>query len=785
MSAAAPGPAQRRCWFLLAAALLGLAQLPVGLLAPPGRPGLRAYPPLVARGGLEVYPVHQGFVPNGVYPATTPDSAYPGIEKFGSWLGGNESTGRLETPWFRPGGAFELLVAGYPSTHGNSVTLELRRPGDEPPGGATTRRTLEFDDAHERWVWQHVRLRAEESAGGLTEARLVAVDAGTGPAGWLGVSAPFHEGRHTLTWSLEVLGRFALAVGAAVTALAGAGLAWRWQVRARCGGEEPGGWASLAFVPLPGAAWLVGTALLAWRLAPGVNPAWVSAVGLAPLFGFCAGVFARAPGRTLASATEWRVLGVAGLVLAVALTKASVSVGPAGELYGGTVSRTLEVGGRSDSRIAFHTVQLVAHGTPPFSPVGRGYFAPWGFSSRGPLLALASAPLVLATGAQVPVTMPDQPWLPFDPEGFTAYRLAMMALGAAALLPLFAAAGALLGGDQRGLRAVALAALTPFVVHEVWFTWGKLPTAGCLAAAVYGLANRRFGAAGACVAVGYLCHPLALLYLPFLGLGALWRAATAGEGDPLRRGGRALAAGVRFVVPVGLALGFWRWVGRGEDGQGQGFFLNYLFGPSTWQAFDFGVWARHRGESLLNTLFPGWLFFVNSGEPEMNALDHPSPPVVRWFFLYWNTLPFGLGIVGFWTLCRRWGQVARARPGVFALAGVAPFALFAIYWGAAATGLMREGLHPWVLSLLVLAAAAATGTGKGVGPWLLAGRGVEVLALAWLPTLRTSPLLPRPAYAWVDGTMLALNLAALAALTVACFRVYRTAEPAPEASAPR
>ncbi|MBV9127422.1 MAG: hypothetical protein JO117_04975, partial [Verrucomicrobia bacterium] len=563
-----PAASPRRSRWLLAAAVLALAQLLIGPLAPPQRPGPRAYPPLVARGGLDVYPVHDGFVENGVYPGTAADTAYPGIEKFGSWLGGDESTGRLEAPWFEPGDAFDLLVAGYPSTHGNSLTLELRRRGDPTPD-AVTRRPLLFEDAHEQWVRHHIRLRGEKSSAGdgAMEARLIAVDNGTGPAGWLGVSAPFHEGRHTLLWSLAVLGRFALALGAVTTALAGAGLALRWTLRT-CGGTS--WWKNLALVPLPGAAWLVGTALLAWRLAPGVNGCWAAAAGLAPLFLFCAIIFARAPAAGLASAAEWRVLRLAGLVLVFALTKATVSVGPAGELYGDTISRSLEVGSRSDSRIAFHTVQLVAHGTSPFSTLGRSYFTQWGFTARGPLPGLASAPLVLVAGARVPVTMPDQLWLPFDVEGFAVYRLAMMALGAAALLPLYAAAGALLGAgdarraEQRGLLAVALAALTPFVIHEVYFTWGKLSTAGGLAAAVHCLAARRFAAAGVLVAVAYLCHPLTLLYTPFLGLGALWLAAATGEDRSwVACARRALAAGICFTLPVLLAVGFWRWVGTG------------------------------------------------------------------------------------------------------------------------------------------------------------------------------------------------------------------------------
>ena len=276
--------------------------------------------------------------------------------------------------------------------------------------------------------------------------------------------------------------------------------------------------------------------------------------------------------------------------------------------------------------------------------------------------------------------------------------------------------------------------------------------------------------------VGYLCHPLVLLYVPFLGIGALWLALRDGRGWP-----RALTAGVRFGVPLLAALAFWRWVGRGdrELNLGQGFFLNYLFGPSTWQAFSLSVWGRHRLESALNTLVPGWLFFVNSGHPEVNALNAHSPRVVHWFFQYWNTLPFGLGLLGLPVFGVWLWRAARARPGAFALAAVGPFALFAVYWGAAPTGLMREGLHPWVLALCVLAAAGArenattTATMTAAAPFLLAGRGLEVGLMCFGTALLTSPALPRPAYVWLDAAMLGLSLASLGALTATCFAVYR------------
>lgn len=138
--------------------------------------------------------------------------------------------------------------------------------------------------------------------------------------------------------------------------------------------------------------------------------------------------------------------------------------GPPGELYGGAMSRTLEVGQRSDSRISFHVVQLVAHGSSPYSDVGRSYFHPWSFSDRGPLAGLVAAPLVLISGASVPQTMPDQPWSPFDREGFAAYRLAMSALAVTCLTALFALDHG--GGSQHQAGGEELGPGEVHLVHD-------------------------------------------------------------------------------------------------------------------------------------------------------------------------------------------------------------------------------------------------------------------------------------------------------------------------------
>ena len=81
-----------------------------------------------------------------------------------------------------------------------------------------------------------------------------------------------------------------------------------------------------------------------------------------------------------------------GGAVGLALARSLWSLGPAGQLFPGTVYQTLEVGDRPDSRISFYIPMLAANGNSPYGPVGASYYLPYTFSSRGPLAGLAATP---------------------------------------------------------------------------------------------------------------------------------------------------------------------------------------------------------------------------------------------------------------------------------------------------------------------------------------------------------------------------------------------------------
>lgn len=504
----------------------------------------------------------------------------------------------------------------------------------------------------------------------------------------------------------------------------------------------------LGFLPLPGMAVLAVSGAIVWAvgLLGWVHPHIVSALLFAPVLAVLPFAFVGGERREILSREEWRVLLLVGAALGIAIARSLWSLDPPGELYAGTIYRTLEVGTRPDSRIPYHVVELIANGNSPFGAISTSYFAPYTFSDRGPLASLASAPIIFLSGGRPPVLVGSPPWSPFDPQGFMAYRLAMMTLACTCFLSLWTLTERV-AGTRAARFAVLLAVTTPFLVHEIWFTWPKLLAASLVLLSAVRLLDGHRLSAGFLLGIAYLAHPLALLSLPALGLLALWPLV----GARLRRPqiGPAL---VLLVGAVACVVG-WRLFNGSHYTQNG--FLNYLTqaGPtSTLKGLPvtLGSWIDDRLVSVANTLVPLRLFFLSSQDQEVNSAlqacfpfcSGGSPAIEHFFFQYWNTVPFGLGITFFPMLLSSLWRALRKWPWAVTATVIVPFVAFAVYWGGASTGLLREGLHVWVLTLLVVVAAEQRSRGF---PWLesrllrvlLGLRALEVLLVAMLPTVWT------------------------------------------------
>jgi hypothetical protein len=512
----------------------------------------------------------------------------------------------------------------------------------------------------------------------------------------------------------------------AISLLLGPGLAWRALGDPR---RAPG----LAFLPLPGIAMMVAAGALVWVLADQVDPRVVGFAAATPILGGVLGILIGSEPRRLLEPEEQRCLLVVGCVLGLAIGRALWSLGPEGELLAGTVSRTLEVGDRPDSRIPYHVTQVVANGAAPYGPLATELFSPYNFSSRGPLAGFASTPVVLLSGGRPPTGLPEQPWQPFDPQGFMAYRLAMMAFACTAFVALWDLTRRL-AGAAAGRLALLLAATTPFLVHEVWFTWPKMLAAAFVLMAAICLIDKRPLGAGLLIGAGYLMHSMALLSLPILALIALWPLTGASLKKPR----------VRQLVLLGAGAGAWILAWRVANGAHfqQGEFLKYFTEAGTNFHPDPSIWIDFRLESVANTLVPMLLPFASADSAAISVVGATYPSSIHFFFQYWTTVPFGLAIlllpllvVSLWRSLRRW-------PWAVTATVIVPFLLFAVYWGSSTSGMLREGLQTWVLTLFVVIGCEQAASHFG---WLrsrpiraiLVLRILELLGMVLMPTLLT------------------------------------------------
>lgn len=518
--------------------------------------------------------------------------------------------------------------------------------------------------------------------------------------------------------------RVVSATALVIALLLGPGIIWR------AAGERQVG---LAFLPLPGLFLLIATGGLAWLLAGSIEPRVVCFAVLAPVLGLMLGALLAAGPEEMLDPEEQRVLMLVSLALGVAIGRTIWSLSTVGELYEGTISRNLITEPRPDSRISYFIPQLIAHGAGPYSNEANYLYAPYNFSSRGPLPGLAAAPIVFLTGSRPGVGAPEAPWLPFDPQGFMAYRLAMMTFSCTALISLWELARRI-GGSRAARLALILGISTPFFFADTWYTWPKLLGASFVLLGGLYIVERKPLRSGLLVGIGYLMHPSALLWLSGIGLLALW---------PLRKPNwrrPSIRAVVLVAIGVGVFMLGWRLLNGPHYFQGP--FFEYVTEAYPEIHPPLGTWIHFRLDTLANTLVPLFLPLAFGHNISINTLAGISPGVTHFFFQYWTGVPFGFGIVFFPLLLVGLYRAARRWPwGVTATIFI-PFVVFAIYWGASITGLLREGMQSWVLALLVVLALEQAAEGFS---WtrskpiraILVLRAFEVLALCLGPVVGT------------------------------------------------
>lgn len=641
------------------------------------------------------------FVPLGVYPSTSPNDLPPGLQTRGSWLGSDSFKGSYLTDWFQARPVMTLMVAGYPTQRPNRLEVEVMKKDG-------TSSILIFNGINPAESWQPWTVRLPTDA---VSMRIRAVDGSSELGGWLGFSQPFSP----VVWSMACLWPFvqiAAAAALALTLLYGPGLIWFSRGKRSA--------ADLGLAALIGPLLLASTGILSWALGGWIRPAITAKILVGLILAFLA--FASRRNRSKSSRLPREagtVIGLGVLLVGFGVAKANLSYAVPGELFHGTVSRTLEVGANSDSRIPYHVVQMVANHLAPYGPESRDYYGTWSFASRGPLAGFLAAPVVLAAGAEVPVSLPNQAWNPFDRQGFAVYRITLIVLASLAGWALFAAAAAVMDSSW-ALLAASIAFLAPFFVHEMYFTWPKLMAAGCVLTSFVQIRKLRPFSAGAILGIGYLFHPSAILAAPFLGL---WIIA----GDSALSRKTRFGAAMRFGIGASIFVMAWLAVGAlrpGKDG-GQDVFLKYFFlaenTPATWQS-----WRYTRWETFANTFIPFRLLSIPDNY-SINSIYGPSDNWVHFGYLYWNTLPFAIGWPALVALAAPLVAACRRTPGLAFIAVLGPALLFVIYWGWETTGVMRDCGH-WLLFSTIL-----------LGVWTLREPGPSWRL--WAITALTSPML--------------------------------------------
>jgi hypothetical protein len=157
-----------------------------------------------------------GLARNGVFGGTDATAVPKGLALYGTYVGGDEFTGKGESPWRPAQAVIVLYIAGYPGQPGEELRVEWRNAA-----GAITTTRYRQDPPREKWQAWRVAAPA-----GSVDVRWVAEDRSAAVAGWLGVS-DFVETRGQLkyapvrTQALVVFGVLALLVGLFGAAVAG------------------------------------------------------------------------------------------------------------------------------------------------------------------------------------------------------------------------------------------------------------------------------------------------------------------------------------------------------------------------------------------------------------------------------------------------------------------------------------------------------------------------------------------------------------------------------------
>jgi hypothetical protein len=535
---------------------------------------------------------------------------------------------------------------------------------------------------------------------------------------------------------------------------------------------------SAAHVWVPGFLYLVGVGVAVWVLESRVAPETTAVVLVVPIPVWVWWATRRTAAATLATAGERVVLLIVGLVLAIGIGKAMWSKYAPAELFANSIARTFDPNWASDPRLQYGVVSLVAHGQGPYSKDAYQYFGPYEFSDRGPIAGLAAVPTVLSGGAKPPVVLPIfVPWEPYDVQGYAAYRILLMLLGATVLLGSYAVLRRFLT-EHLAIAATLLIATTPFVVHETYFIWPKLLAASLGLSALVAVFRRHPLTAGLLLGLSYVAHPSGLFIVPGVLLTWLVLLGRGADGVQRCRGYPQTRWLVRWSVDAawivaGTGVVVVAWLVTNEP-HVRNTFASYLVSANNVHPVGLGTWVNFRIENLADTLVPFRLYVHEAHTRALNSFYGPSPNIDRFALSYPDSLPFGVGLLYYPVYLTGLVVFARRATLLFLVSILLPFLGFIIFWGFSV-----DLLHSALQFLFVISVMAAflghtvlpeRGRALGSRTWgrvvqcAASSHAIEILVMVMLPVVVTNGVVSSGLFLPTD--LLALTLMAGATLTL-------------------
>jgi hypothetical protein len=231
------------------------------------------------------------------------------------------------------------------------------------------------------------------------------------------------------------------------------------------------------------------------------------------------------------------------------------------------------------------------------------------------------------------------------------------------------------------------------------------------------------------------------------------------------------------VVMAGLAFWLVLWRMANQPNYTQTQFLGFAFASGRLVRTP-GNWLRFRLDSLLNTLVPLNQFFFHSTDENINAVEGPSPGIVRFFVQPWSTVPAGAGFLYFLCLLRMVYLAAVRRPGWMLALLAIPLLVFTAYMGVDRSGMLKEGLHAWFITLMIFS-VVMWWQSRHETRWFwrlcalaLLTRVLDLLGMMIVPVVATQHAIVEPPFVLSDVMALVLMVGGAIWL---CWYTYRVA----------